>query len=274
MLPVVRQLLRFHKRASGYDAPLQERADPFPWKPLRRSLVNGRDVSNASHEEAVAAFRAASEPIVVEVLRRERRNGTGSSSSDFGGSGSSCAGGRAAKQAAVPSPSGFSQGYIDAAAQTEFPWWAPPPWEGSLLPNGNEDQDDDDGYDIEYEEVTLIRNGNEKLGLTLCYGDPDEQETEIYVGEIDPRSVAAKDGRLQEGDQILQVNGTDVLGRDQAIVLFSEQRPDFTLLVARTHVSEESCSEDHSNFSLPRRRYSSVLVCEPIFSIFVSLFPF
>lgn len=234
--------------------------------------VNGRDVSNASHEEAVAAFRAASEPIVVEVLRRERRSGTGSSSSDFGGSGSSCAGGRAAKQAAVPSPCGFSQSYIDAAAQTEFPWWAPQPWEGSLLPNGlsipppplsppsrNEDQDDDDGYDIEYEEVTLIRNGNEKLGLTLCYGDPDEQETEIYVGEIDPRSIAAKDGRLQEGDQILQVNGTDVLGRDQAIVLFSEQRPDFTLLVARTHVSEGSCSEDHSNFSLPRRRYSSVL---------------
>ncbi|KAL3223344.1 hypothetical protein MRX96_027596, partial [Rhipicephalus microplus] len=222
--------------------------------------VNGRDVSNASHEEAVAAFRAASEPILVEVLRRERRSGTGSSSSDFGGSGSSCAGGRAAKQAAVPSPSGFSQSYMDAAAQTEFPWWAPQPWEGSLLPNGrNEDQDDDDGYDIEYEEVTLIRNGNEKLGLTLCYGDPDEQETEIYVGEIDPRSIAAKDGRLQEGDQILQVNGTDVLGRDQAIVLFSEQRPDFTLLVARTHVSEGSCSEDHSNFSLPRRRYSSVL---------------
>ncbi|XP_075525223.1 SLo interacting protein 1 isoform X1 [Dermacentor variabilis] len=233
--------------------------------------VNGRDVSNASHEEAVAAFRAASEPIVVEVLRRERRNGTGSSSSDFGGSGSSCAGGGRAKQT-VASPPGFTQGHNDAAAQTEFPWWAPPPWEGSFLPNGlsipppplsppsrNEDQDDDDGYDIEYEEVTLIRNGNEKLGLTLCYGDPDEQETEIYVGEIDPRSVAAKDGRLQEGDQILQVNGTDVLGRDQAIALFSEQRPDFTLLVARTHVSEESCSEDHSNTSLPRRRYSSVL---------------
>ncbi|XP_077495063.1 SLo interacting protein 1 isoform X1 [Amblyomma americanum] len=231
--------------------------------------VNGRDVSNATHEEAVAAFRAATEPIVVEVLRRERRNGTGSSS-DFG-SGSSCVGNRA-KQAAPP-PSSFSQGCIDAAAQTEIAWWAPPPWEGSFLPNGlsippppmsppsrNEDPDDDDGYDIEYEEVTLIRNGSDKLGLTLCYGDPEEQETEIYVGEIDPRSVAAKDGRLQEGDQILQVNGTDVLGRDQAIALFSEQRPDFTLLVARTHVSEaSSTSEDHSNFSLPRRRYSSVL---------------
>ncbi|XP_077546927.1 E3 ubiquitin-protein ligase PDZRN3-like isoform X2 [Haemaphysalis longicornis] len=236
--------------------------------------VNGRDVSNASHEEAVAAFRAASEPIVVEVLRRERRNGTGSSS-DFG-SGSSCAGGGGrAKQGGPPlppPPPSLAQGYNDASAQTDIAWWAPPPWEGSFLANGlsipppplsppsrNEDQDDDDGYDIEYEEVTLIRSGTDKLGLTLCYGDPDEQETEIYVGEIDPRSVAAKDGRLQEGDQILQVNGTDVLGRDQAIALFSEQRSDFTLLVARTHVSEESCSEDQSNFSLSRCRYSSVL---------------
>ncbi|KAH7974993.1 hypothetical protein HPB49_022466 [Dermacentor silvarum] len=187
----------------------------------KTSWVNGRDVSNASHEEAVAAFRAASEPIVVEVLRRERRNGTGSSSSDFGGSGSSCAGGGRGKQAVV-SPSGFPQGCTDAAAQTEFPWLSIPPPPLSP-PSRNEDQDDDDGYDIEYEEVTLIRNGNEKLGLTLCYGDPDEQETEIYVGEV---------------------NGTDVLGRDQAIALFSEQRPDFTLLVARTHVSEEDEDEE------------------------------
>ncbi len=32
--------------------------------------VNGRDVSNSSHEEAVEAFLQAEEPITVEVLRR------------------------------------------------------------------------------------------------------------------------------------------------------------------------------------------------------------
>ena len=32
--------------------------------------MNGRDVSQSSHEEAVAAFLTASEPITVEVLRR------------------------------------------------------------------------------------------------------------------------------------------------------------------------------------------------------------
>jgi len=36
--------------------------------------VNGRDLSQASHEEAVEAFRNAEEPIVVEVLRRVNKN--------------------------------------------------------------------------------------------------------------------------------------------------------------------------------------------------------
>ncbi len=33
--------------------------------------VNGRDVSQCSHDEAVEAFLAAEEPITVEVLRRK-----------------------------------------------------------------------------------------------------------------------------------------------------------------------------------------------------------
>lgn len=32
--------------------------------------VNGQDLSKSTHEEAVAAFRTAQEPIIVEVLRR------------------------------------------------------------------------------------------------------------------------------------------------------------------------------------------------------------
>lgn len=36
--------------------------------------VNGQDLSQSSHDEAVEAFRTAKEPIVVEVLRRENKN--------------------------------------------------------------------------------------------------------------------------------------------------------------------------------------------------------
>lgn len=37
---------------------------------LPSSQVNGKDLSKATHEEAVEAFRNAKEPIVVQVLRR------------------------------------------------------------------------------------------------------------------------------------------------------------------------------------------------------------
>lgn len=35
------------------------------------SQVNGQDVSNSSHEDAVRCFQSAQEPIIVEVLRRQ-----------------------------------------------------------------------------------------------------------------------------------------------------------------------------------------------------------
>lgn len=36
-----------------------------------------------------------------------------------------------------------------------------------------------------FQEVTLRRSSsNEKLGLTLCYGAPDDADTDIYVSEV------------------------------------------------------------------------------------------
>lgn len=37
--------------------------------------VNGQDVSNSSHEDAVRCFQSAQEPIIVEVLRRQPNSG-------------------------------------------------------------------------------------------------------------------------------------------------------------------------------------------------------
>nr|KAG5704601.1 hypothetical protein BaRGS_031865 [Batillaria attramentaria] len=42
--------------------------------------VNGQDLSQSSHDEAVEAFRTATEPIVVEVLRRVGKGSNSSSS--------------------------------------------------------------------------------------------------------------------------------------------------------------------------------------------------
>lgn len=85
---------------------------------------------------------------------------------------------------------------------------------------------------MSYQEVELYKSSQqEKLGLTVCYRTDDEDDLGIYVGEVeparclhtslkssackhsshiiitqvDPNSIAAKNGRIREGDRILQV---------------------------------------------------------------------
>lgn len=85
---------------------------------------------------------------------------------------------------------------------------------------------------MSYQEVELYKSSQqEKLGLTVCYRTEDEDDLGIYVGEVEsarcpytslkssawkhsshifitqvnPNSVAAKNGRIREGDRILQV---------------------------------------------------------------------
>ena len=54
-------------------------------------------------------------------------------------------------------------------------------------------------------------NPGELLGLTLCYEDEDEEgNTEIFIDDIHPEGLAAKDGRLRLGDQIIQVGGRKI----------------------------------------------------------------
>lgn len=49
-------------------------------------------------------------------------------------------------------------------------------------------------------------NPAELLGLTLCYEDEDsEGNTEIFIDDIHPAGLSARDGRLRLGDQIIQV---------------------------------------------------------------------
>uniref|UniRef100_A0A7N9AQ45 PDZ domain containing ring finger 4 n=1 Tax=Mastacembelus armatus TaxID=205130 RepID=A0A7N9AQ45_9TELE len=95
--------------------------------------------------------------------------------------------------------------------------------------------------EYEYEEVELCRqNSQEKLGLTLCYRTDDEEDTAIYVSQVEPNSIAARDGRIKEGDRILQINGCEVQDRGKAVALLSsEETRSIILLVTRPEVQEE-----------------------------------
>ncbi|XP_060890030.1 PDZ domain-containing protein 4-like isoform X2 [Labrus mixtus] len=95
--------------------------------------------------------------------------------------------------------------------------------------------------DLEYEEVELYKSSQQdKLGLTVCYRTDDEDYLGIYVGEVNPNSIAAKDGRIREGDRILQINGVDVHNREDAVVILTrEDSINFSLLLARPDTENE-----------------------------------
>uniref|UniRef100_A0A336LYS1 CSON008323 protein n=1 Tax=Culicoides sonorensis TaxID=179676 RepID=A0A336LYS1_CULSO len=90
-------------------------------------------------------------------------------------------------------------------------------------------------------EITLRKTkSDERIGLTVSYSsangsgsDDTETCTEVFITDIISESVAAKDGRLRPGDQILQVNGRDVTTKDETESLFAENRNAVTLLVSR-----------------------------------------
>ncbi|CAN0038464.1 unnamed protein product [Lampetra fluviatilis] len=242
--------------------------------------VNGKDLSRISHEEAVEALRSAREPITMQVRRKAplRPRAHGGSQVTVGGTPTATT--AAAVGTSAPSPR------ADAATQTECPpvpeggkpreqatvavatETAPtvpavtpgpravqPPDSQILVEECNDgqeyltslQQEAERAAEVEFEEVALYRIfRQEKLGLTVCYRTDEEEDLGIYVSEIDPNSIAAKDGRIREGDRILQINGVDIQGREEAVALLTnEKNRRVSLLLARPEIQlDEGWMED------------------------------
>ncbi|XP_029550514.1 E3 ubiquitin-protein ligase PDZRN3-B isoform X2 [Salmo trutta] len=213
--------------------------------------VNGKDLSKVTHDQAVEAFRTAKEPIMVQVLRRAPRPKPSSPASDT-------------QVVDISTQTDITFQHI--MALTKLPAAAPTVavLEQYLMPEehspGHEYFDPNDFLEgmqqemereeLEYEEVDLYRaNIQDKLGLTVCYRTDDEDETGIYVSEIDPNSIAAKDGRIREGDRIIQINGIEIQNREDAVALLtSEENQNVCLLVARPEIQlDEGWMDDDRN---------------------------
>nr|XP_014345890.1 PREDICTED: PDZ domain-containing protein 4 [Latimeria chalumnae] len=199
--------------------------------------VNGKELSKLSQEQTLEALRTSKDPLVIQVLRRSPRSKGGGSNPDLH--------------------------FVDSGTQTDItfehllalgkirpptpPMVALEPYVLSELPPIGHDyycpndylegssHDVDRADELEYEEVELYKPSHqEKLGLTVCYRTDDEEDMGIYVGEVNPDSIAAKDGRIREGDRIIQINGVDVQNREEAVaILTREDSTNFSLLVAR-----------------------------------------
>ncbi|XP_051997397.1 E3 ubiquitin-protein ligase PDZRN3-B-like isoform X2 [Xyrauchen texanus] len=213
--------------------------------------VNGKDMSKVTHDQAVEAFRTAKEPIMVQVLRRAPRPKPTGPSVD-------------AQVVEISTQTDITFQHI--MALSKLPVSAPPVdvLEQYLLPEGHSPvheyfdandfleglQHEIEREELEYEEVDLYRTKiQDKLGLTVCYRTDDEDETGIYVSEIDPNSIAAKDGRIRQGDRIIQINGIEIQNREEAVALLtSEEHPNVCLLLARPEIQlDEGWMDDDRN---------------------------
>ncbi|XP_068451086.1 E3 ubiquitin-protein ligase PDZRN3-B isoform X2 [Clinocottus analis] len=212
--------------------------------------VNGKDLSKATHDQAVEAFRTAKEPIVVQVLRRAPHpKGVGPAGD--------------AHVSDISTQTDITLQHIMALTKlspssptmTELEEYLLPeehPPHAYFDPNDFLEvmQQDIEREELEYEEVDLYRaNIQDKLGLTICYRTDDEDEAGIYISEIDPNSIAAKDGRIREGDKIIQINGIEIQNREDAVALLtSEGNQNISLLVARPEIQlDEGWMDDDRN---------------------------
>ncbi|XP_067931644.1 PDZ domain-containing RING finger protein 4-like [Watersipora subatra] len=216
--------------------------------------VNGKDLSNATHEETVDSLNAAQEPIVVEVERR-------SSNTRITNTQNSRLEKLSLSSVATQTECSISS---DAANSKIFIVPAPPPITSSceevlaMSASSSESTLDDGAYEVEYHKVILRRDCNsDRIGLTLSYEKAeDEDMSNIYIEKVEANSVASRNGTIQKGDQIIQVNNQNVRNRADAIKIFRESGANIQLLICRlAHPDqmddgflEECCSnieEDH-----------------------------
>jgi len=65
-------------------------------------------------------------------------------------------------------------------------------------------------------EITLARSGNESLGFSLVGGvNSSRGDSPVYVRSIAKGGVAATDGRLHQGDEIVRINGINLASMSQ-----------------------------------------------------------
>lgn len=198
--------------------------------------VNGRDVSP---HEAARALRASDEPLVV-TLKRMKLAGTPPPTPGAAGRASPPSpSGTTATPAALPPPAtpALATTACSVEVQTDDLWsdWAGEEADGAPERSLHDILEQDIDLEVSerarstptgtscrtpagtfnhvstrcVQEVTLVRGEvEETLGITLscsCSSGSDDLDTEVYIAAVEPTSLAGRDGRLQRGDQILQV---------------------------------------------------------------------
>ncbi|NXI35685.1 SCRIB protein, partial [Galbula dea] len=175
--------------------------------------INGVDMTEARHDQAVALLTAASPTIVLLV---EREGGEQLSEGDSPGVP------RARMHSPPPPPPGHG----------ESPPEENPALQRNHLAKGLEDQ-----YPIE--EIRLVKAGG-PLGLSIVGGSDHSShpfgihEPGVFISKVIPRGLASRSG-LRVGDRILEVNSIDLrhATHQEAVNALLSNSQELTMLVRR-----------------------------------------
>uniref|UniRef100_A0A8C3VIN9 Multiple PDZ domain protein n=1 Tax=Catharus ustulatus TaxID=91951 RepID=A0A8C3VIN9_CATUS len=165
--------------------------------------VDGIDLRDASHEQAVEAIRKAGNPVVFmvqSIISRPRTFGQSDTESEKT---SLC-------NVPLPPPSAFSGISCDVA-------------QSSIRLPEDVEKEDEFGYsrkkivqrygNLPGElHIIELEKGKTGLGLSLA-GNKDRSRMSVFIVGIDPNGAAGKDGRLQIADELLEINGQILYGR-------------------------------------------------------------
>uniref|UniRef100_A0A670K2P3 Multiple PDZ domain protein n=1 Tax=Podarcis muralis TaxID=64176 RepID=A0A670K2P3_PODMU len=166
--------------------------------------VDGINLRDASHEQAVEAIRRAGNPVVFMVQSIINRPRASSQSDSEPEKTSSC-------NLLLPPPS-LSPGMSSEILQRSCNQYL-------------EELDKEDEFGYSWRKISQryghlsgdlhmieLEKGKTGLGLSLA-GNKDRSKMSVFVVGIDPNGAAGKDGRLQIADELLEINGQVLYGK-------------------------------------------------------------
>ncbi|XP_061486056.1 multiple PDZ domain protein isoform X26 [Rhineura floridana] len=166
--------------------------------------VDGINLRDASHEQAVEAIRRAGNPVVFmvqSIINRPRASSQSDSESEKTSS----------ANLPLPPPSvspGMSSEVVQQSCNKDL-----------------DDFDKEEEFGYSWKKISQrygnlsgdlhmieLEKGKTGLGLSLA-GNKDRSKMSVFVVGIDPNGAAGKDGRLQIADELLEINGQVLYGK-------------------------------------------------------------
>ncbi|XP_038851169.1 multiple PDZ domain protein-like [Salvelinus namaycush] len=182
--------------------------------------VDGVDLSDASHEQAVEAIRRAGNPVVFlvqSIVHRPRSSTTDTNEERVARRNSDKPAKREAGKTSSTTPH-LSLPVVPHVGETDTDTL-------TEIPDRPSQTEEEDKFGYRWKNISQrygslpgllhmieLEKGKTGLGLSLA-GNRDRSRMSVFVVGIDPSGAAGKDGRVVVGDELLEINGQILYGR-------------------------------------------------------------